>query len=347
VQKYIFAAAVLLCPASGSAALADDLMKQAQDIFKPLPSATPTLEGNPATPAKVELGKQLFFDPRLSASEVISCNSCHNLVTGGVDAGPTSVGHAWQLGGRRSPSVLNAVFNIAQFWDGRAPDLRTQAQGPVQNPVEMAATPEHVVDTLNSIPAYQASFRHAFPGEAKPVTFDNFGKAIEAFEATLTTPGSRFDKYLQGDAKALNVQEQQGLKLFMDKGCAACHNGVNIGGGAYFKFGVVASPGDAIRPPADKGRSVVTKSPDDDYVFRVAPLRNVALRAPYFHSGKVWSLKEAVGVMAASQLGQTLTGPETDAIVAFLGTLTGTQPKVELPVLPARTGTTPLPHLSR
>jgi cytochrome c peroxidase len=322
---------------------ADDLMQRAQQTFKPIPSAIPAVKGNTITHEKVELGKMLFFDPRLSASQIISCNTCHNLSTGGVDAGPTSIGHAWQKGPRRAPTVFDAVFNIAQFWDGRAEDLKAQAKGPLQASVEMNATPAMVEATLRSMPGYVEQFKKAFPQDASPVTFDNVSKALEAFEATLITPGSRFDQFLEGDANALNAQEKEGLKLFMGKGCSACHNGINLGGTAYFPFGVVEKPGADILPPNDKGRFAVTKTASDEYVFRASPLRNVALVAPYFHSGQVWSLKQAVGIMGSSQLGQTLTEPEEDAIVAFLKTLTGEQPRVEVPVLPPRTDATPLP----
>jgi len=335
--------AVVLMTAFTTAASADELQTRAQSLFQPIPSVVPAIKGNVVTRERVELGKALFFEPRLSASALLSCNSCHNLGAGGVDGLETSVGHGWQKGPRNAPTVLNAVFNVAQFWDGRAEDLKAQAKGPVQASVEMNATPDHVVKTLSSMPAYVEQFKKAFPGEAAPVSFDNMAKAIEAFEATLITPGSRFDQYLEGDAATLTAQEKEGLKLFIDRGCSSCHNGVNIGGGGYFPFGVVEKPGADVLPPADKGRFAVTKTADDQYVFRAGPLRNIALTAPYFHSGKVWSLKQAVGIMGASQLGQKLTDKEEDAIVAFLGTLTGEQPKVEYPILPARTATTPLP----
>jgi cytochrome c peroxidase len=322
---------------------ADDLMQSAQQTFKPIPSTVPAVKNNAVTHEKVELGKMLFFDPRLSASQVISCNTCHNLSTGGVDAGPTSIGHAWQKGPRRAPTVFNAVFNVAQFWDGRAEDLKAQAKGPMQASVEMNATPALVEKTLISMPGYVEQFKKAFPQDASPVTFDNVAKALEAFEATLITPGSHFDQFLEGDANALNSQEKEGLKLFMVKGCSTCHNGINVGGRAYFPFGVVEKPGGDILPPNDKGRFAVTKTASDEYVFRAGPLRNVALRAPYFHSGQVWSLKQAVAIMDASQLGEKLSDQDDNAIVAFLETLTGEQPRVELPILPVRTDATPPP----
>ena len=346
-MRTVRGALAALLVAAAAPASAEDLMKQAQDNFKPIPSIVPAVKDNAVTHEKVELGKLLFFDPRLSASEVISCNTCHNLGTGGVDAGPTSVGHGWQKGPRRAPTVYNAVFNLAQFWDGRADDLKAQAKGPVQASVEMNATPNHVIKALSSMPAYVELFGKAFPSEAEPVTFDNFAKAIEAFEATLLTPASKFDQFLEGDANALNAQEKSGLKLFMEKGCVACHNGINVGGQGYFPFGVVENPGAEVLPPNDKGRFNVSKTASDQYVFRAAPLRNVALRAPYFHSGQVWSLKQAVGVMGSSQLGAKLTDQEEDDIVAFLNTLTGELPAITYPILPTRTDATPLPSLAK
>lgn len=340
---FLYAISLMMFLAAASSARADDLMQEAQRVFKPIPSTVPAVKNNAVTHEKIELGKMLFFDPRLSASQIISCNTCHNLSTGGVDAGPTSIGHAWQKGPRRAPTVFNAVFNIAQFWDGRAEDLKAQAKGPIQASVEMNATPDLVERILNSMPGYVEAFKKAFPQEASPVTFDNVAKALEAFEATLITPGSHFDQFLEGDANALNAQQKQGLKLFMDKGCSVCHNGINVGGRGYFPFGVVEKPGADILPRNDRGRFAVTKTASDDYVFRAGPLRNVALRAPYFHSGQVWSLKQAVGIMGASQLGQKLTEPEEDSIVAFLESLTGEQPRVDVPILPVRTDTTPLP----
>jgi cytochrome c peroxidase len=327
-------------------ALASFLRKDALASFAPIDAslAAKAVRGNEITSAKVELGRQLFFDPRLSKSQLISCASCHNLSLGGADTGSTSVGHGWQKGPRRAPSVLNAVFNAAQFWDGRAEDLKAQAKGPVQAGVEMNNTPAAVEATLRSMPSYVGSFSTAFPGDAEPVSFDNMARAIEAFEATLITPNARFDKFLKGDDAALNDQEKKGLRLFLDKGCATCHNGPNLGGAQYFPFGAAQAPGEDLRPAEDKGRSAVTKNASDDYVFRAAPLRNVTLRAPYFHSGKVWTLDEAVNVMAKHQLNQALWPEETQSIVAFLATLTGDQPKVEYPVLPPRGRDTPRPQ---
>ncbi|MDH5255859.1 MAG: cytochrome-c peroxidase, partial [Gammaproteobacteria bacterium] len=311
---------------------------------KPIPAQPPVLPGNPASPARVELGKMLFFDPRLSASHTISCNSCHNVGLAGVDVAEKSIGHKWQKGGRNSPTVFNAVFNTAQFWDGRAKDLEEQAGGPMVNPIEMASPKDHVTEQLRGIPGYVAAFKAAFPGEASPVTLANAQKAIAVFEATLITPNASFDRYLKGDASALNAAQTAGLKLFIDKGCAACHNGINVGGGRYAPFGIVEKPGAELLPPADKGRFAVTKTAGDEYVFKVPTLRNIALTAPYFHSGRSWDLGQAVRVMADSQLGLPVTDEEAGKIVAFLGALTGDQPKLVYPVLPPSVAATPRPQ---
>ena len=333
-------------PSADAAAAQDPLVQQAQALFSPIPDQPPELTANPLTPAKVELGRMLYFEPRLSASWLISCNSCHNLGLGGVDLMETSIGHGWQKGPRNAPTVLNAVFNIAQFWDGRAADLAAQAQGPVQAGVEMNSTPSRAVETLKSIPEYVERFQAAFPEEADPVTFDNMAKAIEVFEATLLTPNSAFDRFLKGEVDALGSAERDGLTFFMGKGCTACHNGVNVGGGGYFPFGLVQRPDADILPPGDHGRFTVTRTESDDYVFKAPTLRNIALTPPYFHSGKVWKLNQAVEVMGTAQLGVTLTPQEVEAILAYLETLTGPQPNVEYPILPPQTATTPLPDVS-
>ena len=338
--KHILIASTALI--AGQAAFASELRDTALDLFKPLPSTIPALADNPVTPEKIDLGKALFFDPRMSASGVFSCNSCHNLATGGDDNMPTSIGHGWQKGPRNSPTVLNAVFNEAQFWDGRAVDLAAQAKGPVQAGVEMANTPDNVIATLNSMSQYRDWFQASFPDQADPVTFDNFAKAIEAYEATLITPAP-FDAWLNGDANALSTEQLAGLELFIDKGCAACHNGVNLGGNGYYPFGLIEKPGADILPENDKGRFAVTETADDEYVFRASPLRNIDQTAPYFHSGKVWDLKVAVQIMGESQLGEDLSDAEADKIVAFLNSLSGQMPQVIYPILPAETAATPRP----
>ncbi|WP_298266796.1 cytochrome-c peroxidase [Geobacter sp.] len=335
--------ALAMVMSAGAASGKEDLMKRARGLFKPVPATAPVMKGNPANPAKVELGKMLFFDPRLSASQLISCNTCHNVGLGGADLQETAIGHGWQKGPRNSPTVLNAVFNIAQFWDGRAEDLEAQAKGPVQASVEMNNKPERLVATLKSIPGYQPLFRKAFAGQQDPVTFDNVARAIEVYEATLLTPDAPFDRYLKGNRKALSARQEEGLRLFIDKGCAACHGGVNVGGTGYFPFGVREEPGAEVRPPADTGRFKVTNTAADRYVFRSPSLRNAAITMPYFHSGKVWKLNDAVKIMGSAQLGIRLTDDEADTITAFLGTLTGRQPKVVYPILPPNSDATPRP----
>ena len=337
--------ASILCVTTtlAGAAQADALRDKAMDFFAPLPSTIPALKDNKVTPEKIALGKALFFDPRLSASGVFSCYSCHNLTTGGDDNMEVSVGHGWQKGPRNAPTVLNAVLNEAQFWDGRADDLKAQAKGPIQAGVEMANTPENVVATLVSMPQYVEWFKAAFPDQADPVSFDAMAMAIEAFEATLITPAP-FDAWLNGDDDALTAAQKAGLDLFIDKGCASCHSGVNVGGHGYYPFGLIEKPGADILPRDDKGRFAVTETVDDEYVFRASPLRNIDQTAPYFHSGKVWDLKVAVQIMAESQLGEALQEDEADNLVAFLRSLTGVLPVVTLPVLPAETAATPKPR---
>lgn len=340
VRKLVLSA-VIAAMAAGSGWAKDDPTAQAKGLFKPIPKKTV----GKGSPERLKLGRMLFFDPRLSSSQLISCNTCHNVGLGGVDLQETSTGHGWQKGPRNAPTVLNAVFNVAQFWDGRARDLKEQAKGPVQASVEMNNTPERVIATLKSIPGYVVLFAKAFPGEKDPITFDNMAKAIEDFEATLTTPDAPFDRFLRGNRKALAMREQEGLRLFMTKGCGACHNGINVGGGGYFPFGVIEKPAADILPTGDTGRFKVTNTAADQYVFKAPTLRNIMLTPPYFHSGKVWKLRDAVEIMGSSQLGIKLADDDADKIVAFLATLTGDQPRVEYPILPAGTDTTPQPML--
>ena len=334
----LMAALLVSVPAS-----AEKLQAEANYLFKPIPYAPPELKDNPMTLDKIELGKMLFFEPRLSKSGLLSCNTCHNLSFGGDDYQETSIGHGWQRGPRNAPTVLNSVFNLAQFWDGRAADLKEQAKGPVQASVEMNSTPERVVVTLKSMPEYVQFFAKVFPNEKDPVTFDNMAKAIEAFEATLLTPDSKFDLYLKGDVNALNKDEKKGLELFINKGCVDCHAGVNVGGEDYYTFGVVEKPASTI-VSGDKGRFTVTNTSDDEYVFKSPTLRNIEYTAPYFHSGKVWSLEESVAVMGSAQLGISLDEKETKLITMFLKTLTGVQPQVAYPILPPSTDATPKPE---
>jgi len=290
--------------------------------------------------AKVELGKKLFFEPRLSKSGFLSCNSCHNLSTGGADNLPSSIGHKWQLGPINSPTVLNAKFNIAQFWDGRAKDLKDQAGGPIENPAEMASSHADAVSMLQSIPEYVLFFKKVY-GIDK-ISIDQVTDAIAVFEETLTTPNSKFDKWLQGDENAISEQEKAGYNLFIEKGCISCHHGVGVGGESYQKFGVVK--------PYEKdtktlGRYNVTNKEEDKYVFKVPLLRNIELTAPYFHDASTWDLGVAVMVMAEYQLGVKLSGDEVEKIVAFLKTLTGEQPSIIYPILPPSTVNTLKPAL--
>ncbi len=329
---------------SGTASARDELMERAQKLFKPIPRELKQVKNVKITPELVALGKALYFDPRLSKSGFISCNSCHNVGMGGADFQETAVGHGWQKGPRNSPTVLNSVFNMAQFWDGRAPDLKEQAKGPIQAAVEMNNTPEATIGTLKSMPGYVTMFAKAFPGERDPITFDNLAQAIEVFEATLLTPDSPFDRYLKGEGKALGGAEKTGLNKFITKGCVACHGGVNMGGTGYYKFGVKESAS-ADLMTGDKGRFKVTSAEKDQYSFKSPSLRNITLTPPYFHSGKVWSLEEAVGIMGSTQLGISLTKQDVNDIAAFLRSTTGVQPKVAYPVLPAPTDATPKPRL--
>jgi len=318
-----------------------DLIKQANQFFKPLPRAMSAPSDNPTTPEKVALGKMLFFEPRLSKSDTISCNSCHNLATGGVDNLPTSMGHLAQFGPRNSPTVLNAGLQFAQFWDGRAPSLEEQAKGPILNPVEMAMPDqEMVLSRIRTIPEYVETFKKAFPADKDPITYDNIARAIAAFERTLLTP-SRFDDFLNGKASALNDQEQKGLQRVVQKGCIICHNGVGAGGGMFQKFGIRGR----YEYSDDLGRYNVTKKEADKYFFKVPMWRNVTRTAPYFNDGSIWDLSEAVRIMGRIQIGQKLTDDDVDAIVAFLHSLEGKMPQeaMVLPVLPASTLATPKP----
>jgi cytochrome c peroxidase len=337
-----FAVAAVLF--AGPVAAQDGLLETARSLFEPIPQQPPEIEGIPSTPERIELGKMLYFEPRLSESHAISCNTCHIVGLGGVDMLETSLGHRWQQGPRNAPTVLNSVFNSAQFWDGRAADLEEQARGPLINPIEMATTHDHVVEMLNAIPGYAGVFRAAYPDADDPITIENVADAIALYEATLITPGAPFDRYLEGDPDALTAEQKEGLQLFIDNGCAGCHGGINVGGNMYAPFGVVEKPGAEFLPREDKGRFEVTKTPSDEYVFKVPTLRNIARTPPYFHTGKSWDLRQAVAVMGASQLGIELSDDEVDKITAFLHALTGEQPETIYPILPASVAATPQPH---
>ena len=301
-----------------------ELLKRAQGIFKPLPSAEEMQKLRPFTEEQVKLGHQLWYEPRLSKGNTVSCNSCHNLATAGVDNLPTSQGHKGQFGGRNSPTALNAALLGMQFWDGRAADVEEQAGGPLVNPVEMANdSQEAAAAKIAKIPEYQELFKTAFP-EDGTVSFKNITAALGAFERTLLTP-TKWDDYLKGNVSALSEQERKGVRAFMDNGCIACHSGVNLGGTTFQKFGLVQGPYWKFieDPKHDKGRADVTKKAEDEFFFRVPGLRNVAKTYPYFHNGSVWELDKAVTIMGKAQLGKDLTPEETENIVAFLKTLSG------------------------
>ena len=305
----------------------------AAEPIQPVPAA----KGQ--NPAMVELGKKLFFDPRLSKSGFISCNSCHNLSMGGTDNLKTSIGDRWQQGPINSPTVLNARLNVAQFWDGRAKNLQEQAGGPIANPKEMGFTHELAVDVLRSIPQYVNEFNKVFG--SRTVDIGKVTTAIAAFEDTLVTPDSRFDQWLKGNKKALTAQELRGYQTFKTSGCVACHNGPNAGGASFQKMGVV-EPYKTTN--AAEGRVGVTGKDADRFLFKVPTLRNVELTYPYFHDGEAATLGQAVEVMGRLQLGKKFSEQEISDVVSFLKTLTGKQPDFKLPILPPSTDSTPRPR---
>jgi len=288
--------------------------------------------------AQVELGKKLYFDPRLSKSGFISCNSCHNLSMGGTDNLKTSIGDHWQQGPINAPTVLNSSLNIAQFWDGRAADLKAQAGGPIANPGEMGFTHQLAVSVLASIPEYVVEFKQVF-GDDK-IDIDKVTVAIAEFEKTLVTPNSRFDRWLLGDKDALTPNELAGYDLFKNSGCIACHNGEAVGGNSFQKMGVMEAY--KAKSPAE-GLSAVTGKDADRFKFKVPTLRNVEMTYPYFHDGEAETLTEAVDVMGRLQLGKKFSDQENAQVVAFLKTLTGDQPSFLLPILPPSTDSTPRP----
>lgn len=285
------------------------------------------------TPAQIELGKKLYFDPRISDSYLISCNTCHNLAMGGVDGIPTSIGEKWQKNPHHlnSPTVFNSVFNSVQFWDGRAHHLGDQAQGPIQNPVEMGASPKIVVERITSIPAYVDEFKKAYGSKVK-IDFKLISDTIAMFEETLVTP-SRYDDFLNGNPKALSKQEQEGLDIFIDKGCTACHNDINLGGSMQ-TLGV-------IKPY--KFASVGNFKGDENGMVKVPTLRNIAETMPYFHNGQYWDVKDAIKEMGAIQLGIEINDEEAKKIEIFFQSLTGTKPKIVYPLLAPVTNKTPKP----
>jgi cytochrome c peroxidase len=316
--------------------------------WQALPETAQAPADNPTTVAKVELGKMLYFDTRFSSTGTVSCFSCHNVMEGGDDHRPTSIGVHGQVGGRNAPTVWNAAFNSAQFWDGRAPSLEEQAKGPPTNPIEMGMQDlDATINRIRRIPGYQPYFEAAF-GKGDVVTIDNAAKAIAAYERTLITPNSPYDRYVKGDKTAMTAQQVRGLETFAKVGCTACHSGpafngsanLPMGQGFLMKFPIF--PGSEYETQykltEDPGRYTVTQKDEDKYLWRVQTLRNLTYTAPYFHNGSVKSLDEAVRVMGKTQLNKDLSDGEVQDIVAFLGALDGQFPQQTMPRLPPTPG---------
>jgi cytochrome c peroxidase len=308
--------------------------------FSPLPQAMEWPE-NPSTEAKVNLGRMLYYEPRLSKGQDVSCNSCHALNQYGVDGKPVSSGYKNQKGSRNAPTVYNAAAHFVQFWDGRAPNVEEQAKGPMLNPVEMALpSGQEAVAVLRTMPEYVQAFQRAFPDDKDPVTFENMAMAIGAFERGLVTP-SRWDDFLNGNQAALNNEEKAGLLKFTQAGCQSCHAGALVGGNKYQKLGLV----EAWTGTSDLGRYQVTNQEGDKLVFKVPSLRNIEKTAPYFHDGSVPTLEQAVRLMGKHELGKQLSDSDVDSIVAWLKSLTGPLPAsyIKEPQLPKSTAQTPQP----
>lgn len=325
-----------------AAALLLGMSTQSMAGFEPLPLKAPEPADNPSTAAKVKLGKQLFFDARLSIDGTVSCNSCHDVNGNGTDSRSVSTGVGGQRGGRSAPSVWNAAFLSTQFWDGRAPSLEEQAKGPILNPIEMGMPhKEAAVDRIAAIPGYQQQFVEVFGGE-KPVTYDNIAKAIASYERTLITPNSPFDRYMRGDKSALTAQAKEGMKEFENLGCVRCHHGPAFAGPlkhtgeASFQY-FPAFPSEYEKEynlKEDLGRRNNAKTKAGPGLWRVPSLRNVALTAPYFHNGSVPTLKKAVKVMARVQLNREISDQQIERLVAFLESLTGEFIHQTIPELP-------------
>jgi cytochrome c peroxidase len=344
-----FAAAILVtclltgCGGEKTPGTSANIDQASLQLFEPLPDLM-TSNTNLVTEEKVALGRMLYYEPRLSKSQQISCNSCHMLDKYGVDSEPTSDGHKGQKGTRNSPSVYNAAGQFVQFWDGRAADVEAQAKGPVMNPVEMAMPAEsEVVAVIKSMPEYVEAFKKAFPDDKEPVSYDNMAKAIGAFERKLVTP-SRWDKFLHQDQAALTAEERAGFNTFVETGCQTCHMGAYVGGNLFQKAGVVKPWPDT----SDTGREQVTKSEADRMMFKVPSLRNIEKTGPYFHNGKTATLEEAVSKMGEYQLGKSLSPVQVNSIITWLKTLTGDLPAdyIKLPPLPKSTAKTPKPDLT-
>jgi cytochrome c peroxidase len=314
----------------------------AASAWEALPTIAPAPAGNPTTDAKIALGKMLYHDPRLSSTGTVSCSSCHNTMLGGEDNRPNSMGVNGQTGGRSAPTVWNAAFNTVQFWDGRADSLEAQAAGPVTNPIEMGMKSwDDVVARLEKIEGYQKAFDAAFGTE--PISKDNATRAIAAYERTLITPNSPYDKFVGGDKTALTPQQVKGMEKVAELGCTSCHSGPAFNGpGVFQKFPMHGNGFFEAQYhfSKDKGLAEVSKKAEDEHFFKVPTLRNIGLTAPYFHNGAVKDLDTAVQVMAKTQLDKDLSKEEIADIVAFLNALTGEFPEQKMPVLPGTPGST-------
>lgn len=302
-------------------------------LFAPLP-ALMTANGQSPTAAQVALGRRLYHETVLSGGHDVSCNTCHPLNGYGADGRRVSFGSHGLTGGRNAPTVYNAAGQVAQFWDGRAPTVEEQAKGPILNPAEMAMPNSGaVLEHMRGSAEYRTAFRAAFPNEAQPITYDNVGLAIGAFERGLVTP-SRWDKFLAGDSSALTTDEQRGLATFVRVGCSGCHNGAYVGGQSFQKLGLVK----AWPTSVDSGRIKVTHQASDLFVFKVPSLRNVEKTGPYFHDGSIASLDEAIRLMGRHQLGVELTDTQVRDIHTWLGSLTGELPAAYIAAPPLPTG---------
>jgi len=332
----VFLLSLGLCAAQ-TARAQSEINRASLGMFQPILEVAEN-PANPLTEAKVHLGRMLYYDTRLSKNRTISCNSCHDLASFGDDGKPVSSGIHEQTGGRSAPTVYNAALHIAQFWDGRAADVEAQAVGPILNPIEMGMPDSaYVLKVIQSIPGYVEAFAKAFPDDKEPITYENVGRAIGAFERKLLTP-SRFDDFLKGDEKALSDEEKHGLTLFVTTGCTVCHNGMGVGGHLFQKLGLVKA-----WPTQDLGRFDATKNEVDKHFFKVPSLRNITETAPYLHDGSVKTLEEIVAKMAEHQLGRQLSREDVRSIISFLGSLKGrvNEETIRQPELPADGPDTP------
>lgn len=334
---------LILTIATTSIISASSLIDDAKNAgLTPIPASTSELmklidnPKNPITDAKVELGKKLFFDPRLSKSQIISCNFCHNLGEGGDDGVEASIGHKWTANPHHvnAPTVYNAVFFDVQFWDGRAKDVEEQAQGPIQAHPEMAATTEHVEAVVNSMPEYVNEFKKAYGKDVK-ISFTKVTDTIGLYERTLVTP-SVYDDYLNGDENAMTEAQKEGLDTFIKVGCASCHTGIALGG-SMNAFNITGTY---------KYQKIGDFKGDKNGMVKVPTLRNVTQTAPYYHNGKIWSLKEAITEMARIQLGTDLSKKDVVSIAEFLKALEGRKAPVIYPMLPSSTSSTPKPDMN-